>query len=123
MSFARESQSIWTGSAKESWFNIERLIKCRSLLTAEHEAHTIKDGGFYLASCDVARTGVNDTSIMIIKVVPLANEWKKKVVYTENLHKVSLPEQAARLKELHSLFNFREITIDANGIDTSAFMM
>ena len=116
MSFARESQSIWTGSAKESWFNIERLIKCRSLLTAEHEAHIIKDGGFYLASCDVARTGVNDTSIMIIKVVPLANEWKKKVVYTENLHKVSLPEQAARLKELHSLFNFREIIIDANGI-------
>lgn len=53
---------------------------------------------------------------MIIKVVPMANEWKKKVVYTENLHKVSLPEQAARLKELHSLFNFREIIIDANGI-------
>lgn len=60
---------------------------------------------------------------MIIKVVPLANEWKKKVVYTENLHKISLPEQAARIKELHSLFFFREIIIDANGINTSAFMM
>lgn len=72
--------------------------------------------GFYLCAVDVARTKNNDSSIMVIKVVPQANEWKKKVVYTENMTSTPLPEQSVRIKELHSLYHFREIAIDANGI-------
>lgn len=48
--------------------------------------------GFYLCAVDVARTKNNDSSIMVIKVVPQANEWKKKVVYTENMTNTPLPE-------------------------------
>jgi len=84
-SFARESMSIWTGSSKDSWFNIERLIKSRSLLSAELEGKVLSEG-FYEISADIARTGYNDSCFMVIKVVPQANAWKKKVVYTENLH-------------------------------------
>lgn len=114
-SFARESQSVWTGSSKDSWFDINRLLKCRSLMHSEREGKALKEG-FYECSVDVARVGYNDTAIMVIRVVPLANSWKKKVVYTENLSKTSLPDQAARIKELHSLYHFREIVVDGNGI-------
>lgn len=56
---------------------------------------------------------------MVIKVLPNAEEaWTKKVVYTENLHKMSFPRQAARVKELDELFNPRDIIIDANTIGT-----
>jgi hypothetical protein len=67
-------------------------------------------------SVDVARTGNNDTSIFIIKVYPNENAWKKRVVYTENLTKMMLPQQAARIKQLNELFQPREIVVDANGL-------
>ena len=114
-SFARESQSIWTGSTKDSWFDLNRLLKCRTLLHAEREGKALKEG-FYEISCDVARTGNNDSSIMVIKVIPTENDWKKKVVYTENMTKTSLPDQAVRIKELVSLYHPREVVVDGNGI-------
>lgn len=43
-------------------------------------------------SIDVARTGNNDSSIMVIKVIPNENAWKKRIVYTENLTKMMLPQ-------------------------------
>ena len=116
-SFARESMSIWTGSSKDSWFNIERLIKSRSLLSAELEGKVLTEG-FYEISADIARTGYNDSCFMVIKVVPQANAWKKKVVYTENLHQVDFADQAIRLKQLAKLYHPREIIIDGNGIGT-----
>lgn len=118
-SFARESQSIWTGSNSDSWFNSNRLIKIRKLLNAERKAKPSSNPKmFYILSADVARTGNNDTSIMVIKVLPSQDGWTKKVVYTENLTKMSFPEQAARIKELNELFNPRDIVIDANTIGT-----
>lgn len=115
----KESQSIWTGSNSDSWFNSNRLIKIRKLLNAERKAKSSSNPKmFYIASVDVARTGNNDTSVMIIKVLPSQDGWTKKVVYTENLTKMSFPEQAARIKELNELFNPRDIVIDANTIGT-----
>lgn len=116
-SFARESQSIWTGSNSDSWFNSNRLIKIRKLLNAERKAKSSSNSKmFYEIGVDVARTGNNDTSVMVVKVLPSQNGWTKKVVYTENLSKISFPEQAARIKELNELFNPRDIVIDANTI-------
>lgn len=68
------------------------------------------------ATCDVARTGNNDTSIFVFKVRPRENGWKKDVVYTENLYKQSLTVQAARIKELYRLYLPKEIVIDGNGV-------
>lgn len=116
-SFARESQSIWTGSNSDSWFNSNRLIKIRKLLNAERKAKSSNNPKmFYEIGVDVARTGNNDTSVMVVKVLPSQDGWTKKVVYTENLSKISFPEQAARIKELNELFNPRDIVIDANTI-------
>ena len=118
-SFSREALSLWTGSNSDSWFKASRLIKIRKLLNAERKAKSSSNPKmFYIASVDVARTGNNDTSVMIIKVLPSQDGWTKKVVYTENLTKMSFPEQAARIKELNELFNPRDIVIDANTIGT-----
>lgn len=118
-SFSREALSLWTGSNSDSWFKASRLIKIRKLLNAERKAKSSSNPKmFYEIGVDVARTGNNDTSVMIIKVLPSQDGWTKKVVYTENLTKMSFPEQAARIKELNELFNPRDIIIDANTIGT-----
>lgn len=107
----------WTGSNSDSWFNSNRLIKIRKLLNAERKAKSSSNPKmFYEIGVDVARTGNNDTSVMVVKVLPSQDGWTKKVVYTENLSKISFPEQAARIKELNELFNPRDIVIDANTI-------
>lgn len=116
-SFSREALSLWTGSNSDSWFKASRLIKIRKLLNAERKAKSSSNPKmFYEIGVDVARTGNNDTSVMVVKVLPSQDGWTKKVVYTENLSKISFPEQAARIKELNELFNPRDIVIDANTI-------
>ena len=118
-SFSREALSLWTGSNSDSWFKASRLIKIRKLLNAERKAKSSSNPKmFYEIGIDVARTGNNDTSVMVVKVLPSQDGWTKKVVYTENLTKMSFPEQAARIKELNELFNPRDIVIDANTIGT-----
>ena len=118
-SFSREALSLWTGSNSDSWFKASRLIKIRKLLNAERKAKSSSNPKmFYEIGVDVARTGNNDTSVMVVKVLPSQDGWTKKVVYTENLTKMSFPEQAARIKELNELFNPRDIVIDANTIGT-----
>ena len=116
--FARESMSIWTGSSNDSWFSNNKLIASRKLLRAERKAKPEPKNPdyFYIISVDVARTGNNDSSVMVIKVLPNENAWKKRVVYTENLTKMSLPQQAGRIKELNELYMPREIVVDANGL-------
>lgn len=118
--FARESLSIWTGNSSESWFNANKLIRARKLLKAERKyTPSSNKKMFYELAVDVARTGNNDTAVMVIKVLPHDQDaWTKKVVYTENLHKMPFPQQAARIKELNELFNPRDIIIDANTIGT-----
>lgn len=116
--FARESMSIWTGSSNFSWFSNNKLIASRKLLHSERKAKPDPrhPDAFYIMSVDVARTGNNDTSIFIIKVIPREQAWYKRVVYTENLTKMLLPEQAARIKELNELYLPKEIVVDANGL-------
>lgn len=119
--FARESCSIWTGGTKESWFDPKKLAKIRSLLNYEKQYSLtdaqVKRGCFYLMSVDVARYGGNDTSIFIIKVSPREEtNWIKRVVYTENINKMSLPQQASRIKELYAIYQPKEIIVDGNGI-------
>ena len=117
-SFQRENASVWTGASSEAWFNSDKLIRCRKLLHCERKAkpEAKRKDAFYIMSVDVARTGNNDTSIFVIKVYPNDNAWKKRVVYTENLTKMMLPQQAARIKQLNELFQPREIVVDANGL-------
>ena len=110
--------SIWTGSSNDSWFNNNKLIASRKIIHAERKAkpEAKHPDAFYIISVDVARTGNNDSSVMVLKVFPNDKAWKKRLVYTENLTKMSLPQQAGRIKELNELFQPREIVVDANGL-------
>lgn len=115
-SFARESLSIWSGNSKDAWLDSRRLNKHRSLLKCERKAvDNLPPGAFYIIGVDVARYGAN-TAIMVIKVLPGAQRFKKNVVYTEIIHGANyITEQAPRLKKLIELYNPLEIVIDGNG--------
>lgn len=116
-SFSRESLSIWTGNSASAWLNAKTLNKRRTLLKCERKAqeHPTNPETFYMLSADIARYQAN-TAIMVIKVLPQQNGFKKNVVYTEVIHGENyITEQAPRLKKLIQLYNPREIVIDGNG--------
>ena len=115
-SFARESLSIWSGSSKDAWLDSRRLNRHRSLLKCERQAiNVFNENIFYVIGIDVARYSAN-TAIMVIKVIPGAQRFRKNVVYTEVINGANyITEQAPRIKKLISLYKPREVVIDGNG--------
>jgi hypothetical protein len=116
--FLRESQSVWTGNNADAWFDSKKLSKRRTLLKCErHSQLNPKNRDtFYVLSCDVGRYNAN-TAIMILKVLPGKEVFKKKVVYTEVLNGANfITQQAPRIKELIEQFSPREVVIDGNGL-------
>ena len=116
-SFARENLSIWTGNSEEAWLDSRRLNKHRSLLKCERQAQYSDacPNAWYLISVDVGRYSAN-TAVMVIKVLPNSQRFRKNVVYTEVINGANyITEQAPRLKKLVQLYNPREIVIDGNG--------
>lgn len=116
-SFLRESLSVWTGNSREAWLDSRVLNKRRTLLKCELKAQENPGNSntFYLIGVDVARYAAN-TAIMVIKVLPTQNGFKKNVVYTEVIHGANyITQQAPRLKKLIQLYHPREIVIDGNG--------
>ena len=116
-SFARENLSIWTGNSDDAWLDSRRLNKHRSLLKCERKAMPSpkNENAWYLIGCDVGRYSAN-TAIMVIKVLPGDQRFKKNVVYTEVINGANyITEQAPRLKKLIQLYEPREIVIDGNG--------
>jgi len=116
-SFARENLSIWTGNSEEAWLDSRRLNRHRSLLKCEREAKVTPGNpdAWYLIGCDVGRYNAN-TAIMVLKVLPGDQRFRKNVVYTEVINGANyITEQAPRLKKLIQLYRPREIVIDGNG--------
>ena len=115
-SFARESLSIWSGNSKDAWLDSRRLNKHRSLLKCERRAsENLPDGAFYIIGVDVGRYNAN-TAIMVIKVLPGSQRFKKNIVYTEVINGANyITEQAPRLKKIIQLYQPKEIVIDGNG--------
>ena len=65
--------------------------------------------------CDVARYSAN-TAVTVIKVIPSATGFSKRVIYVEVIHGANyITEQAPRLKKIIQLYQPREIVIDGNG--------
>lgn len=116
-SFARESLSIWSGNSADAWLDSKRLNKRRTLLKCERKAVENQPNSktFYMIGVDVARYSAN-TAVMVIKVNPEQQHFKKNVVYTEVIHGENyITVQAPRLKKLIQLYNPREVVIDGNG--------
>ena len=116
-SFARESLSIWSGNNADAWLDSRRLSHYRRLLKCERKA-VINDSNpdaWYEIGIDVGRYHAN-TAIMVIKVLPGEQRFRKNVVYTEVINGENfITEQAPRIKKLISLYNPREVVIDGNG--------
>lgn len=116
-SFARESLSIWSGNSSDAWLDSRRLNKHRSLLKCERHAYysdTCPDA-WYEIGVDVGRYSAN-TAIMVIKVYPNDQRYRKSVVYTEVINGANyITDQAPRIKKLIQLYNPREVVIDGNG--------
>ena len=116
-SFARESLSIWSGNNKDAWLDSRRLNQHRSLLKCERQAQFSENcpNAWYELSCDIGRYNAN-TAIMVIKVLPGAQRFRKNVVYTEVINGANyITEQAPRIKKLIELYKPREVVIDGNG--------
>lgn len=65
--------------------------------------------------CDVGRYAAN-TAIMVAKVLPNQNGFKKNFIYTEVIHGANfITDQAPRVKKLIQLYHPREVVIDGNG--------
>lgn len=116
-SFARESLSIWTGNSKDAWLDSKKLNNLRTLLKCERKAqeNPSNENTFYEMSCDIGRYNAN-TAIMVIKVLPQQEHFKKNVVYTEVIHGANyITQQAPRIKKLIQLYHPKEVVIDGNG--------
>jgi len=87
------------------------------LLKCERRAQysDICPNAWYLIGVDVGRYSAN-TAIMVIKVLPGEQRYKKNVVYTEVINGANyITDQAPRIKKLIELYNPREVVIDGNG--------
>ena len=116
-SFARESLSIWSGNSKEAWLDSRRLNKHRSLLKCERQATRSENcpNTWYEIGIDVARYSAN-TAIMVVKVLPGAQRFKKNVIYTEVINGQNyITVQAPRIKKIIDLYHPKEVIIDGNG--------
>lgn len=116
-SFSRENLSIWTGNNKQAWLDSKILNKRRNLLKCERKAqqNPVNPNTFYMIGVDVARYSAN-TAVMVGKILPTNNGFKKHIIYTEVIHGANyITQQAPRIKKLVQLYHPREIVIDGNG--------
>lgn len=119
-SFAREYLGLFTGSAADSWFDYDKMIKYRKLVNPENAQKLEgRNDVFYFLSVDVGRLSCQ-TVVTVFKVFRLENEFRMNVVNIYVLGKT--PEtkhfsiQALDLKKLIAQFNPMEILIDGNGL-------
>lgn len=105
------------GNNRDAWLDSKRLNRRRTLLKCERQAqpNPKNPDTFYEIGVDVARYSAN-TAIMVVKVIPNENIFRKNVVYTEVIHGANyITEQAPRLKKIIQLYSPKEIVIDGNG--------
>lgn len=116
-SFAREYMSIWTGNNTDSWFNSNKLLSKRNLLKCERKRQIgLNDKeAYYIIGVDVARSGAN-TAIIIVKVYPNPEGFKKNVVNVVVLNNMPMQLQAVEIKKIVADYLPKEIIVDATGL-------
>ena len=116
-SFAREYESVWSGTVEDAFFNAEIFDKHRVLNQPEYEysGRSAKDA-YYVISVDVGRKGCASVAC-VFKVTPQpqGNALKTLVnIYTYD--EEHFEDQAINLKKLYHKYNARSIVIDGNGL-------
>lgn len=119
-SFAKEYLGLWQGGSDDSWFNFEKLQQYRKIVNPEKKNLFRENSeGFYYIAVDVARVGVL-TSIQVIKVLPGADHFLKKVVFSTGLHDMHFALQSIEIKKLVKAYSPKEVCIDGTGLSKLA---
>jgi len=120
MSFAREYESIWTGTSDNSLVTIEDLQKCRTLTKAEYR--NMDRSAEYILSYDVARSegNANATSALcVFKITPRGDgTYIKHLVNVFSMEGTHFLEQALFLKKKVNEYKASMVVVDANGLGT-----
>jgi hypothetical protein len=120
LSFAREYESLWSGSSEDAFFNSDLFDRNRVLVKPEREPDPRLKKSFYIVSSDVARVGGNqnaDTVAHIIKCIPKDNgTYMNHIVNTVKFKGEHFEIQSIKLKKLVFQFNARMLVVDANGL-------
>ena len=116
-SFAREYESVWSGTTEDAFFNAELFDKHRVLLQPEHEySGRSAKNAYYVISVDVGRIGCSSVAC-VFKVTPQPQGSALKTLV--NIHTYDenhFEDQAINIKKLYHKYNARSVVIDANGL-------
>lgn len=118
LGFAREYQSVWTGSSDRSLVDFESLDDCR-VLTKPEEKNSDKDA-MYILSYDVARAeglANANSALVVIKCIPRGDgTYSKHVVNIYSFEGTHFKEQAKFLKKKVNDFKASMLVVDVNGL-------
>lgn len=116
-SFAREYESIWSGSGEDAFFNTEVFDRNRILNQPEYEysARSSKNA-YYILSVDVGRKGCASV-VCVFKVTPQPQgSALKTLVNMYTFDEAHFEDQAINIKRLFYKYKARTVVIDANGL-------
>jgi hypothetical protein len=120
LSFAREYESIWTGSSENSLVSLENLNQCRTLSYPEDKYNEKAKDAEYILSYDVARSEGNEnaaSALTVVKCVPKGDgTYIKSVVNLYCFEGTHFLEQALFLKKKVNDFKARILILDHNGL-------
>lgn len=116
-SFAREYESVWSGTIEDAFFSSEAFDRNRILKQPEKEASgRSSKNAYYILSMDVGRKGC-DSVVCVIKVTPRSQDVSmKQLVNIYTFHDDHFEDQAIKVKRLFYRYKARRLVIDANGI-------
>lgn len=124
LSFAREYESVWTGSSENSFVSLEDLKECRTLEKVEYQANEkdIRDKkAEYVLAYDVSRAEGRANALCalaVIKIVPRGDggTYQKFLVNMYSFEGTRFLEQALFLKKMVNLWKASILIVDANGL-------
>lgn len=118
LSFAREYESVWTGSSDKSLVPYDVLNECRILEKYEDKINSKK--AMYILSYDVARSEGRanaNSALVVIKCIPLGNgTYSKHVVNIFSFEGTHFLEQAKFLKKKVNEYKASVLIVDSNGL-------
>lgn len=116
-SFAREYESVWSGTVEDAFFNGEAFDRNRKIQKPEYEASgRASKNAYYVLSVDVGRKGCQSV-VCVFKVAP--QPQGSSIKYLVNIYAFEddhFEDQAIKLKKLYYKYNARRLVIDGNGL-------
>jgi hypothetical protein len=118
LAFAREYESVWTGTSDNSLVQLDDLLACRVLTKAE-EKHSGEKGIEYILSYDVARAEGSQNAncaLAVIKIIPRGDgTYQKHMVNMYSFEGTHFTEQGIFIKKKVNDFKASMVVVDANG--------